>query len=263
MKQSYSILYLAIILLMLPLSMHSQENAPKHYSTKDNDVQFRTGFELEKKFLNRFSVSWSEELRLKDNFKEVDRVHSDLSLSYKATNWLKFSTAYTFISIDKKTSMKEDEKRWNFRHRLSFATTFSYKTSSNWAFSLREKVQTTFLNEDDIDEREKSDPKWVLKSRIMTQYKSKELPLTPYVYVEFCNTLNSPKLAGGEYLEKVRSAIGTVYRLDKHSSIDFYYRFDYNLEKKVDVKKSTGVLKSITKQKEYNNIFNVSYKYKF
>ena len=263
MARKHLILCLALAFLALPLTTRAQDGEPEYLSTTDNDVQLRTGFELEKKFLNKFSVSWGEELRLKDNFKEIDCVHSDISVSYKATSWLKFAAAYNFISIDKRTSMKEDEKRWNFRHRISFATTFSYKTSSNWAFSLREKVQTTFLNEDDIDEREKSDPKWVLRSRIMTQYKPKDIPFSPYVYVELSNTLNSPKLAGGEYLEKVRTAIGTVYKFDKHSSIDFFYRFDYNFNKKINVKKKTGVLKSITEQTDYNNIFSVSYKYKF
>ena len=250
--------------LIVPFMLQAQENLPEYNSSKENDLQFRTGFEVEKSICNRFAISWNEELRLKDNFSKLDRIYSDISLSMKATRWLKLSAGYTFISIDHEGKKKNNYKNyWNLRHRLTLGATFSYRTYTNWTFSLKERVQTTFLTEDNIDKREKSNPKWVLKSKVMAQYKIRRIPLVPYISVELCNTLNAPDLTDGEYLEKIRSAIGAQYRFNKRNSINFYYRFDYNLDKKLDVKKSTGVLKSITNAKEYNNIFCVSYKYKF
>lgn len=264
MRLKNALLGLTAALIFLPGSIQAKNDLTEYKSEKENDVQFRTGFEVEKKFSKCFSASWSEELRLKDDFRRLDRIYSDISFSYKAASWIKFSAGYTFISIDHEGKKKDNYKNyWDLRHRLTLGTTLSYKTASNWRFSLKERVQATFLTEDGIDEREKADPKWVLKSKVMAEYKLKAIHLTPYVSVELCNTLNSPKYADGEYLEKVRSAVGAVYRFDKKSSIDFYYRFDYNLDKKIDVKKSNGFLKSLTDAKEYNSIFSVSYKYKF
>lgn len=263
MKIRY-LVFAFISFISLSYSLNAQEKITEYNSKKDNDVQLRLGAELEKKINKKFSVSWSEELRLNNNVTRVDRIYSDLSFSYKVLKWIKLSAGYTFISIDHEGKKKDNYNNyWDFRHRLSIGSTFSYKTDSNWEFSLKERVQCTFLTEDEIDEREKSNPKWVLKSKVMAQYKMTRIPIVPYASIELCNTLNAPSLAGGQYIEKVRSSIGVVYRINKRNSIDFYYRFDYNIDKKIDVKKSTGMVKSITDEKEYNNIFSVSYKYKF
>ena len=253
-----------VAFLIVPFVMQAQTIQPEKRSSKENDLQFRTGFEIEKEIHKRFAVSWNEELRLKDNLSKLDRIYSDISLSMKVAKWLKLSAGYTFISIDHEGKKKNNYKNyWDLRHRLTLGVTLSYRTHTNWIFSLKERVQTTFLTEKDINKQEKSNPKWILKSKAMAQYKIRRKPLVPYVSLEVCNTLNAPDLLDGEYLEKVRTAIGAQYRFNKRNSIDFYYRFDYNLDKKLDVKNSTGVLKSVTNAKEYNNVFNVSYKYKF
>ena len=266
MKRKQTLISLAIILSIFPMYLSAQEEKkdPEYRKETEKDLQFRTGFEIEKKLSKHFSVALSEELRLKDNISEVDRIYSDLCIAYKATNWMKFSASYTFISIDKEGRKKDNYKKyWDLRHRLTMGVALNYKTLSNWNFSLKERVQTTFLTEKDLDRREKSNPIWCLKSKFSAEYKFRRIPIKPFVSLELCNTLNAPKLAGGDYLEKVRSSIGTEYRFDKHSSINLYYRFDYNINKKIDVKKSSGALKSFIERTDYNHILSVSYKYKF
>lgn len=258
-------LYYAVLgILMYPIGLYAQDKEPVYKSQKNNDVRFRTGFEVEKKLPFRLSVVWKEELRIKDNFSELDRIYSDISVSFKALDWLKLSAGYTLITVDQEGKAADNyENYWDIRHRLTLSSTFIYETKTNWIFSLKERFQATFLTEDNLDEREKSNPKWVLKSRAMAEYKFRNIPLTPYTYVELCNTLNAPELIDGEYMEKVRTAIGLKYHINKQNSINFYYRFDYNLDKKLDVERTSGQLLSITKAKEYNNIFNISYNYKF
>ena len=264
MKVKNLLSYTVLCLLLVPAGASAQDRQPERKYEKDNDVQLRTGFEVEKKISKRFSASWSEELRLKNNVRRVDRIYSDIAFSFKAAKWLRFSAGYTFISVDREGKKKDNYRNyWDLRHRVSLGTTLSHRYGMHWQFSIKERVQGTFLTEDDIDKREKSNPKWVLKSKLVAEYKFTDIPLTPYASVELCNTLNSPDYVDGEYLEKVRSAIGAEYRFNKRNSINFFYRLDYNLDKKVDVKKSTGALKSITEAKEYNSIFSISYKYKF
>ena len=264
MLHNKALILLTSALLAAPLCLHAGNDDVEYKSKKNNDVQFRTGFEFDKSIGRHCSIAWSEELRLKDDFKHLDRIYSDLSFSVKAAKWLKFSAGYTFISIDHEGNKKNNyEKYWDLRHRLTLGTTLSHKTHNRWTFSLKERVQATFLTEDGIDKREKADPKWVLKSKVTAQYKMKRIHLSPYASVELSNTLNAPDLTDGDYVEKVRTAIGAVYHFNKKNSINFYYRFDYNLDKKLDVKSSTGELKSFTEAKEYNNIFSVAYKFKF
>lgn len=250
------------IMLWLPITIMAKD--PVYKTESERDFQFRTGFEIEKKFSNGISLSWNEELRIKNDFGDLDRIYSGLGMGYKVAKWFKTDVSYTFISMYCKGKKSTNyEKYWDYKHRISLGLTFSYKLFNNWKFSLKERVQTTFLTEDNIDTREQKNPEWTLKSRLTAEYKIRTLPITPYTYIEVANTLNAPVLADGNYIEKVRTALGLEYQINKHNSIDFYYRFDYNFKKDIDVKKSTGELKSITKEKEYNHIVSISYKFQF
>ena len=262
MNRTYSKLAL-LLLAALPLTMRAGGPETEYRTERDNDVQFRTGFEIEKKLTRRLSASWNEELRLKNDLHDIDRIYSDLGLTVKVKKWLKLSAGYTYIAVLHQGKKKDNyHNYWDSRHRVTAGVTFSYKTPTHWTFSLKERAQVTFFADDDFDKHEKSDPSWALKSKVTAGYACQRVPLEPYVSVELCNTLNAPKLADGNYLDKVRSCVGTSYRINKHHSLNFFYRFDYNLDKKLDVKKS-GHLKSLTEAKDYNSIFGIAYKFKF
>lgn len=262
MKSKNILILILLACMSVPAALFAQ--TPEYRKEKDNDFQFRVGAEIEKKFSRKFALTWGEELRVKNTFGDLDKIYSDLGFSYKPLHWLKLNLNYTFIAGyhdgKKKTNY---EKYWDLRHRLSLGATFSYKTISNWKFSLRERVLSTFYTKDDFVPEEKSDPKWNLRSRVMVEYEFRHIPVTPYAYVEISNTLNAPKLADGNYIDKVRTALGVQYRFNKRNSIDVFYRFDYNFGKDINIKNSTGVLKSIVEETEYNSILSVSYKFKF
>lgn len=262
MKTRNIFILILLACISIPATLFAQE--PLYLKEKDNDFQFRVGAEVEKKFARKFGFHWSEELRVKNTFGDIDKIYSDFGFSYKPLEWLKLNLNYTFISMyhdgKKKTNYK---KYWDLRHRTSLAATFSYKTISGWKFSLRERVLSTFYTKDDFHPDEKSDPAWALRSRVQAEYEFRHIPVTPYAYVEICNTLNAPKLADGNYIDKVRTALGVEYKFDKRNSINVFYRFDYNFDKDINIKNSTGVLKSIVEETEYNHILSVSYKFKF
>ena len=264
MRSKRILVCLLTALLAVPMSIHASGFEPERLSTKDNDVQLRAGFEFDKKVNRWLSVAWSEELRLKSNFTSLDRIYSDLSLGFKPTKWLKINADYTFIAIDHDGKKKTNfERYWDLRHRVTAGVTFTHKTLTNWEFSLKERVVTTFLTGDKYDKNEKCSPNVELRSKLMAAYKVRPVPVIPYVFVELCNTLRVPELdIDGNYLNKVRSGVGVQYRFNKRNCIDFSYRFDYNLDHKLKVNKA-GLLKSVTDAKEFNNIFSVSYKYKF
>ena len=124
----------------------------------------------------------------------------------------------------------------------------------------------------------------MLKSRLKAEYAFRHIPLTPFISVEFINTLNSPsasitrdvvsedgtqvvpvttKYAGNEYFENIRTAIGAEYRFDRRSSIEVYYRFDYEFNKDINIGEKSGEFKDLTEETSYINIIGATYKYRF
>ena len=262
MKVSSFVALLSAYFMFFPANGIANRVEDKYKYEKENDVQLRTGIAFEKKLSQRFSLALNEELRMKDNVSNIDRLCTDLNASFKIASWLKVNAAYTLISLSHKNK-KSSGNQWNFRHRATAGFTLSYQVIDNLTLSLKERVQMTHYAHQHFDNREKRSPQWGMKSKIQVEYKCRQCPLVPFTYVELCNTLNAPKLTEGNYIDKVRSGLGTTFRLDKKNSITFLYRFDYVLEKKVKVKKSTGHLKTLMHHKEYNNVFSIAYKFKF
>ncbi len=237
------------------------QTEPERTTVEDTDLQMRLGFDISKKIARGLDVTWSEELRMKNTISTVDRIHSGLGLSYKVNSYFSLGAEYIFIAINHDGKKSTDyQKYWDLRHRVRLNFTASYKVGQ-WKFSLRERPQMT-IRTDSINPLEKRKTEFVLRSRLKAQYTCRTLPLKPFVYVEVYNTLNAPKFVSN-YVEKIRSEIGVDYDLNRRSSFTFYYRFDYAITKDVEVKKSTGALKSITTEKAYNHILGVFYSYKF
>lgn len=253
---------LANLLTALLLLAALRAPAQTYDTTRESDLRARVGFTIDKKLARGLHLAWDEELRLKGNLGDLDRIYSGLSLSYKVSDFFKFGIGYTFIAIDhagkKSTSY---EKYWDLRHRLSAHLTFSQRIGQRWKISLRERVLCTLRN-GKVNELEKCDPAYVLRSRLMVDYQIFSRPVKPYAYVELSNTLNTPS-AVDNYVDKVRTALGVKYRLNRRSSLDFYYRFDYDRNKDIDIGNKSGKLKSVTTEKRYDHILGVFYQYSF
>ena len=234
--------------------------APRH--TQDNDLQARLSWAVEKKLSRRFSMAVSEELRTRADATRLDRLYTDVNAALRVTSFLKVHAAYTLITVHR-SGKKSDGSPWQVRHRATAGVALSHEVLPRLELSLKERVQLTRYAREHFDRREKRNPQWGIKSKFQAEYKCRRAPFSPFAFVELCHTLNAPELAGGNYLDKVRSGVGTVFRINRHNSLNFLYRFDYGLEKKVKVKKSTGELKSLTHQKSYNNVLGVAYKFRF
>ncbi len=253
--------------LLLPALATAQDYPREYRSKSDNDFQFRTGFTLEKDITRHLSFDWQEELRLKNCFKDIDAIHSGIGLSFKALDWLKLSAGYTYIADRNRISHRNSEgvkfydHEWESKHRVNMKVAFSVHAGMKWKFTLRENFQGTFSSKS-TDPREKLDNRWLLKSRLTASYKPFHSRLRPYAYLELANTLNTPELVDGNYLSKVRLAVGTTFRVTRRSSFDFFYRFDYNYDEKVDIKNKKQIIR-FTDDREYNHILNVSYKLHF
>ena len=137
-------------------------------------------------------------------------------------------------------TLKRSAEYWGSRHRFQFSLTGSYKIGK-FDFSWRERAQYTYKPERTIDSRTiyfdedeeeyiaegfsdgtshtyKSKNKFVLRSRLQVEYKTKGFPITPYASVELFNGMD---------LQKVRYTIGYDYKINKQHSMGLYYRYQH------------------------------------
>lgn len=200
-----------------------------------------------------------------------NKSYTTLSLSYKHPRfpYLKGEVGYTLKLTNKDTL---DVKEF-MRHRVFFGITGTYRYE-NWSFSLRERVQTE-IRMDELDQHtatgyyEDNRANWYLRSRIKVTYHAVSKPVKPYLWVELVNTLNANPLqqyyasnntanAGQQYIRRVRTGVGVVWRLDRRNSLDFYYRFNYGYERDINVKPKKQTI-HLTEEREFVHAIGVAY----
>ena len=228
--------------------------AQERRTTHDNDFRARFSFVLTKQLGQRHSITLDEELRLKDNWSQLDRIYTTLSYAYDVRPWFKAAAFYALIANDRGA-----DRSMEMRHRFYLELTASYKTGA-WNFSLRERPQAT-LHTAYVDPAVAAKTAWVLRHRLMAEYAVAGTGLKPYVFVELTQTLNAPETVGN-YLEKVRSSLGAKYAFNKRSSLEFYYRFDYKISDE-PVFDDFPTVDYISSERESHHIIGLEYGYKF
>lgn len=228
--------------------------AQERRTTHDNDFRARFSFALTKQLGQRHSITLDEELRLKDNWSQLDRIYTTLSYAYDVRPWFKAAAFYALIANDRGAG-----RSMEMRHRFYLELTASYKTGA-WNFSLRERPQAT-LHTAHVDPAVAAETAWVLRHRLMAEYAVAGTGLKPYAFVELTQTLNAPETVGN-YLEKVRSSLGAKYALTKRSSLEFYYRFDYKISDE-PVFDDFHSVDYISSERGSHHIIGLEYGYKF
>ncbi len=246
------------ILLILCVAIPLSAQTIIETETSASDFQVRTGIQIEKTWKKTFQLSLEEEARFKSCVTEFDKLYSTLSFDYKPIKYFKTGIGYSFILINHDGKKSTDYQKYlDMRHRAFISIEGSY-TVNDWKFSLRERPILT-IRTDSVNPLEKAPYRWDLRSRIMAEYKWFGKPLKSYLAVEVSNTLNAPDLADGNYINKVRTTLGVKYKISAHHSFDFFYRFDANFNKDINIKKSGNV--NVTNEQEFNHIIGVFYNF--
>ena len=228
--------------------------AQERRKISESDLRGRVSFVLTKQLGERSSIVWDEELRLKENLSQIDRIYTTVGYSYSVCPWFKASALYALIANNRGNGVSME-----MRHRFYLELTASYKTG-DWTFSLRERPQVT-IHTAHIDPGVAPQTAWVLRHRLMGEYKVPGTGWAPYAFVELTQTLNAPQSVGN-YLEKVRSSLGVKYAFSKRSSLDIYYRFDYKVTDEPSFD-DTGALDFILSERGSHHIIGLEYGYKF
>lgn len=229
-------LLLALTLALVPLVV----------SAADQD-DFGTWYELgATKLLPRnFSLGAEAELRLQDGSSKADRLALSLKTEYRAHKHLRLGLGYSFLhgyTPDKMGSKRFTPGYWTPRHRVNLEATGSVKFWRWLRIGLRERYQYTYRPGQTIDrypliydgngdytgyDMDDNEPKTRaslhshrLRSRLKLSLDKKGLKWEPFIAVEAQNELNRKM-----HLHKVRTHVGTEYKINKQHALSLAYVF--------------------------------------
>ena len=231
----------------------------------DND-DFGTWLELgaEKALPYTMEIGLEGGLRTLDASSVMDRWDVGGSFRYKAHKYLKLAAGYSFLmdyNQQKTTKQEYDEDDqlesyrvtpayWSLRHRMYLEASSGLKLWKCLRISVRVRYQFTYRQANDVNriDNERNDmftpdgivTEWVsaenpkhydgegrqvLRSRIKLEVDKKHLEWKPFVSAEFHNNV-----ASGEHMnfDKLRTSVGTEYKINKHNSVSLSYVMTLN-----------------------------------
>lgn len=242
------------------LTLHAQSLPLSETSV--NDIQARFSAALEIPLGAKFALQWSEEARLKNNLGSVDKILSGLGVEYEPLKYLKAGVEYVFVNDN------DLEDGWGIKHRLNVNVTGTWEVG-RFELSLRERVRFQFRS-DSTNRYEKPDPFITLRSRLKAAYDIRRSHWKPYVFAELYTTLNAPGPVSDyktdafyrdNYINRVRLGFGAKYKINRHNSLDFYYKVHFNRDYRARYK-GGGAMKEWSLRKELCHVFGIDYKFK-
>ena len=209
-------LFNTLLLLLVSLSAFSQ-------SDKETQLGAIMAIEVDKVLGRHFSVALEEEIRLINNNIGFDRSVTTLGLDYSFFNKkAKIGAYYAYIYLYNNDYLFEP------RHR--FYLNMSYKeVVEPFTFSWRGRLQSTYRDED-ID-RYKINPKYVMKNKLEVTYSIWGSPWKPYVSCDFSTILNDPMVDGYDLI-RMRFMGGVNWRLNRTTYLDFFLRYDKQMDQR-------------------------------
>lgn len=211
----------------------------------------------EKALPYNMEVGLEGELRTKDGCSAMDRWNIGARFGYKAHKYLKLSAGYTVLmdySKEKKSKLVYDDvdvlesyrltpSYWSPRHRFYLDASTGVKFWKWLRVSARVRYQFTYTPEKHVDRtdyerneqytpggivttwdedvKEKiypSEDRQVLRSRLKFEVDKKRLAWSPFISVEFHNDL-----AADMHFDKLRTAVGTSYKINKQNKVSLSY----------------------------------------
>ena len=254
-------LIIAITALLCCASLSAQNIVPG--ITNSSDIRGRVGGAVEWEVAKDLSVEASLEMRLNNDFSNVDRLQTGIGLEYEVCKYFNVGADYLLINIHEPGAWKSP------RHRANINLEGNIK-AGRFEFALRERVQTTFRT-DSVNRYEKMNPEMILRSRLSAEYNIRHSKWTPYLLFELHNTLNAPAVVLNykrdpysidNYTTRYRAGVGAKFKVTRNHRLDFYYYFDYDRSYNIDYKGNKGDLKSVVQENEMRHIFGISYKFK-
>ena len=218
-----------------------------------------------KSFKHGLSLTIEEEIRSAPSH----RAHTTVGLTYAPIQYVNIYTAYTLKLYGDQGWSNVDKY---LRHRANLLVTGQVKLGQ-WNLSLREGVMLD-ARCDEVDQREKNQVDFTLRSRLQAVYSIPETPLGIVGKFEILNTLNAPvsylnetiEFRGngekeyGQYISELRPEVGLQWKINKQHSLTLTYRYNYLYDRGIKIDDNTG---NITLTNKYTTKHLMLLAYKF
>lgn len=192
------------------------------------------GADFSAKLPANFSVNAGVEYRTQDWLKHSGQWSIEAGAAYKPLKPLKLAVGYKFLQSQTLSPIGDF---WVSKHRVSVSATGQWKPVGGLTLSLRERYQYTYRPEltvgmdDGSNKTVNSKSKHILRSRLQADYRPyKKCPWKPYVSYELYSLLSDVnhtkhRTAGAKFCDKWRLTAGTEFKINKHNSLDLFYRY--------------------------------------
>lgn len=215
MKRNYFAIGITMVLLLVS---YVDLKAQSGDYIKVRDFESWTSATLSYKINKKFKVGLGQELRLKDNSSVVDQYFTNGFLKYDLFKPLTLGTEFRYI---RKNDNIGNIQGYENHFRYALQATFKQDISR---LSLKYRLQFQNRNELGLSSTNESIPVQKLRFKLGGTYNIPKWKLDPELSVEMFRTL-------GDFndFSKIRTTIGTEYKIKKSGTIKFYYRFEKEL----------------------------------
>ena len=218
-----------------------------------------------KSFKNGLSLTIEEEIRSAPSH----RAHTTVGLTYAPIQYVNIYAAYTLKLYGDQGWSNVDKY---LRHRANLLVTGQVKLG-HWNLSLREGVMLD-ARCDEVDQREKNQVDFTLRSRLQAVYSIPETPLGIVGKFEILNTLNAPvsylnetiEFRGnrekeyGQYISELRPEVGLQWKINKQHSLTLTYRYNYLYDRGISIDDNTGDV-TLTNKYTTKHLMLLAYKF--
>lgn len=262
-----------IILASLCLPM----GAVQAQADDNDDFGVWTEISVKKELTQTLDLGFEGEIRTGNNSSTIDRLSGGIALSYKPSKYFKFGASYIFYGDYSAEKEKYDYYEgeltgrelifgyWKPNHRFYVEGTATKKFWKWLRISVRERYQfnheakhnrefveympytgpegVTWVPEDPATEPRDCESQQRLRTRVKFEYDKKGVAWNPFVSVELYNSLDNSM-----HLHKVRTGIGTEYKINKQNKVGLAYLYSCHLD---------------GKENEHKHALNISYGFDF
>ena len=182
---------------------------------------------VQKQVTKRFSATLTADLRLRNNFKSIERWSLSPMAGYKLTDWLKVDAGYMLLRTQfpqtRATATGKGLGYWDVKHRAYASLTGTCHPTGNIVLSLRERWQYTYRHVPSAEGMAIPDShRHVLRSFLQVQYLIPKSPLTPYASAEIFNALDNAM-----NFERILCTIGTNIKMSDRHTLTVFYRYKH------------------------------------
>jgi hypothetical protein len=178
------------------------------------DVGSWNTFNIEKTINSKFTLLFTEELRIKENFTRLNLFYTNLGVEYKLAK--NFKAALVYRWIDK----YQDDDSYSFRNRLMLDLTVKHKFG-NVMISYRNRTQVEAR--DIYTSADGKMPEWYSRNKVGAKYDLGKR-YTPFASAEFRYQLHDPRnIESDKTWHRDRFVLGAEYEINKRNTFSAYY----------------------------------------